>query len=111
MPTQTRWWRWSYASDDHTDTPTFGGSGAEENPAGRGLIPTAEAGITFGALSAAAVNLLVQNSQTTLPVSASRQYTNPQAPNSPSPHPTYTRSPMTSGEVQQSAIGLLTGWL
>src|SRR6266536_3768191 len=100
------------AQEDQTDTPTSDGSGWAVKGAGSGLMPTAELGMTLGWLSATPGNLLVQNSQTTSPVVASRQYTNPNAPPSPSPQPTYTLPLTTSGEVQESVqLTFWTGWL
>src|SRR4051812_30851208 len=85
-----------------------------------GTLPrTTAAGSWLGWLSAPAVSWQVHQIQSTSPVAASRQYTNPKSAGfSPSPIPTYTLPLATTGDDQPAATGsssapksLFTGWL
>src|SRR5690349_2185598 len=89
--------------EDQTGIPLCLGSGSVVNPFGRNEVH-ALSGMTLALLSTPSTNWLVQKSHSTWPLLASRQYTNPYAPLSPSPNPTYTLPFTTSGEVHPSAL-------
>ena len=112
VPTKIALWTESYAHDDQTLQPVSGGFGRTVKPWLPAHAAATDAGSRFGWLSAPPANRHVQKHQITLPVFASRQKMNPYVgADSPSPQPTYTRPFTTSGPLQQSAFGLVTGWL